>query len=142
MVYAFAAGGLFGLGLLISGMTNTAKVQGWLDVFGNWDPTLAFVMGGAIVPMAVAWRLTTTRMPLLGGSFPGSPRSDIDRRLVLGATLFGMGWGLVGLCPGPAIASVTFGGLNGAVFVVAMIAGMVAAPPIITRLDAPPQPNG
>ncbi len=133
---AALAGGLFGTGLLVSGMTDTAKVQGWLDVFGAWDPTLAFVMGGAILPMAVAWVLTTGRHPLLGGSFPAPAAPKLGHNLVVGSVLFGMGWGLVGLCPGPALASLTFGGPPVWTFTLAMLAGMVVAPAVRTRLDA------
>ena len=133
--FAFLAGGLFGAGLFISGMTDTRKVQGWLDIFGNWDPTLAFVMGGAIIPMAIAWQLTRGRRPLVGGSFPTPPRQELDRRLVIGSVLFGMGWGLAGLCPGPAMASLSYGGTGGIVFMIAMAAGMIAAPPVVQRLD-------
>jgi len=133
-LFAFLAGGLFGLGLLVSGMTDTTKVQGWLDVFGAWDPTLAFVMGGAIVPMAVAWQLTRARRPALGGSFPAAPDPKLGRNLVIGSVLFGMGWGLAGLCPGPAMASLAWGGTGGAVFVVSMALGMWAAPPLRARL--------
>lgn len=133
---AFLAGGLFGAGLFVSGMTDTRKVQGWLDVFGAWDPTLAFVLGGAILPMAVAWRLTAGRTPVFGGAFPAKPEIRFDRSLVAGSVLFGVGWGLVGLCPGPAMASVLFGGLSGAVFLLAMLTGMIAAPPMRRRLAA------
>ncbi len=132
---SFLAGGLFGAGLFISGMTDTTKVQGWLDVFGDWDPTLAFVMGGAIVPMVVAWRLTVGRSPLVGGSFPTPSSPKIDHRLVIGSTMFGMGWGLVGLCPGPVIASITYNGWGGLLFLVAMLAGMLAAPKFGVQLD-------
>ena len=135
-LYAFLAGGLFGAGLLISGMTNTTKVQGWLDVFGDWDPTLAFVLGGAIIPMAIAWRFTQGRVPALGGNFPPPPEPKLGHNLVVGSILFGMGWGLAGLCPGPAMASLSYGGLGGVVFLLAMIAGMMAAPPVRRRLDA------
>jgi uncharacterized membrane protein YedE/YeeE len=127
---AFVAGGLFGAGLLVSGMTDTRKVQGWLDVFGAWDPTLAFVMGGAIIPMAIAWRLTTARRPLVGGSFPTPSAPVFDRKLIVGSLLFGAGWALAGLCPGPAVASLSYGGTGGAVFFVAMALGMVVARPI------------
>ncbi|MFY2823930.1 DUF6691 family protein [Ruegeria sp. MALMAid1280] len=129
------AGSLFGAGLLLSGMTNTAKVQGWLDFFGQWDPTLAFVMGGAILPMLIAWRLTTHRRPLTGGQFPKPTPPELDRRLILGSVLFGMGWALAGLCPGPALASLSYGGIGGVVFVLAMIAGMFAAPTLSAQLD-------
>ena len=135
LVFAFLAGGLFGLGLLISGMTDTRKVQGWLDIFGNWDPTLAFVMGGAIVPMAIAWVFTRDRSPVLGGVFPTPSDPKISRDLVIGSVFFGMGWGLSGLCPGPCPASLSFGGTGGLVFLVAMVAGMIAALPIKARLQ-------
>jgi uncharacterized membrane protein YedE/YeeE len=130
---AFAAGSVFGLGLLISGMTDTTKVQGWLDLFGAWDPTLAFVMGGAILPMAVAWRMTQRTKPVLGGAFPDAPPLVLDRRLILGSVLFGAGWGLTGLCPGPAVASLGFGGWEGLLFMVAMLAGMMIAPRLQSR---------
>ena len=130
-ISAFLFGGLFGVGLLVSGMTDTRKVIGWLDIFGDWDPTLAFVMGGAIVPMAIAWQLAARRnAPALGGNFPAPPEPRLGRNLVVGSVLFGMGWGLAGLCPGPAIASITWGGTGGFVFLAAMICGMIAAPPI------------
>ena len=128
-------GGLFGTGLFISGMTDTSKVQGWLDIFGNWDPTLAFVMGGAIVPMFFAWRLTNGRKPIVGGAFPTPPEPKIGRNRVLGSVLFGFGWGLAGLCPGPAIASLSYGGIMHWVFVVAMLAGMYMAPNLRGRMD-------
>lgn len=135
-LFAALAGGLFGTGLLLSGMTDTAKVQGWLDVFGAWDPTLAFVMGGAILPMAVAWYVTAGRHPLLGGTFPERSAPKLGHNLVVGSLLFGMGWGLVGLCPGPALASLSFGGPPVWIFTLAMLAGMVVAPAVRTRLDA------
>jgi uncharacterized protein len=139
-VLAALSGGLFGLGLYVSGMTDTRKVQGWLDIFGDWDPTLAFVLGGAILPMAVAWRLTAGRRPALGGVFPPKPPLRLDGSLILGSALFGAGWGLVGLCPGPAIASLSYGGLGGLAFLGAMVAGMVIAVPLRARLEAMPRP--
>lgn len=133
---ALFSGSLFGLGLVISGMTDTTKVQGWLDVFGDWDPTLAFVMGGAILPMAIAWRLAERMYhPVLGGPFPDRPRRDVGPNLVIGSVLFGMGWALAGLCPGPAVASISFGGVEGAGFLAAMLAGMGTAPYIRGRID-------
>ena len=123
-LFAALSGGLFGLGLMISGMTDTRKVQGWLDIFGDWDPTLAFVMAGAILPMAVAWRLTRHRRPVLGGSFPPPPEPKVGRNLVIGSLMFGAGWGLVGYCPGPALASLFTGGSDVWWFVPAMLAGM------------------
>jgi uncharacterized membrane protein YedE/YeeE len=134
-LYAGLAGGLFGLGLVVSGMTDTTKVQGWLDLFGDWDPTLAFVMGGAIIPMAIAWQLTRGRAPVLGGSFPIPPEPKIGRRIIVGSVMFGAGWGLTGLCPGPALASVSFGGWAGFVFLAAMLLGMGFAPSLRNRLD-------
>ncbi|MEL7151977.1 MAG: DUF6691 family protein [Pseudomonadota bacterium] len=135
-LYAFGAGGLFGVGLWVSGMTDTRKVIGWLDVFGDWDPTLAFVLGGAVTVMFIAWRIAGARAaPALGGSFPATPERRLDRTLVLGSLLFGMGWGLAGLCPGPAIASLTWGGTGGILFLVSMFAGMRAAPPLRHRLE-------
>lgn len=135
-LYAFLVGGLFGAGLLISGMTDTTKVQGWLDLFGDWDPTLAFVMGGAIIPMAIAWRLTIGRTPRLGGTFPAKPDPRLGRNLVVGSVLFGAGWGLSGLCPGPSVASLSFGGWGGVVFMASMLIGMGLAPMAKSRLDA------
>ncbi len=134
-VIAFLSGSLFGLGLHLSGMTNTDKVQGFLDFFGTWDPTLAFVMGGAIIPMFIAWRLTRSRTPIVGGDFPKPADPKLDRSLILGAILFGMGWGLVGLCPGPALASISYGGFGGVIFLIAMIAGMALAPRAKQILD-------
>lgn len=133
---ALLSGAVFGVGLAVSGMTDTLKVQGWLDVFGAWDPTLAFVMGGAILPMAVAWRVSYRMFhPVFGGAFPERPKREVGPNLVIGSVLFGMGWALGGLCPGPAIASLSWGGTGGAVFVMAMLAGMFVAPPIRSRID-------
>lgn len=135
-LFAFIAGGLFGAGLLISGMTDSRKVQGWLDIFGDWDPTLAFVMAGAMLPMAIAWRVANGRNPALGGLFPPKPDQRVGRNLVLGSVLFGAGWGLVGLCPGPSVASLSYGGIGGIVFLLSMLGGMWAAPMVRSRLDA------
>lgn len=128
-VFSAIAGGLFGAGLLVSGMVDTVKVQGWLDVFGAWDPTLAFVLGGAMIPMAIAWRVAAVRKTsLLGTPLPERPAQKLDRNLILGSILFGFGWGLVGLCPGPAVAAATFNGTGGLVFLLAMVAAMVTLP--------------
>lgn len=135
IILAIIAGGLFGLGLHLSGMTDTQKVLGFLDLFGAWDPTLMFVMGGAIIPMAVAWAFTRGRKPLVGGTFPTRPDARLDPRLIIGAIMFGIGWGLVGLCPGPALASLSYGGIQGAVFFVAMVSGMWLVPRILPLLD-------
>jgi uncharacterized membrane protein YedE/YeeE len=134
-----ACGALFGLGLVISGMTDTTRVQGFLDFFGVWDATLVFVMGGAIIPMFIAWRIAAIReKSVLGGLIPLSPKTELDRSLIMGAVLFGAGWGLSGFCPGPALASSTFGGTGGLTFLAAMLAGMLIAPPIIRMVKAVP----
>ena len=141
LLLGLIAGGIFGAGLLVSGMTNTLKVQAWLDVFGDWDATLAFVMAGAILPMAVAWRLAA-RSPfsILGYAMPEAPKREVGPNLVIGSVLFGMGWALAGLCPGPALASAGFGGWGGLVFLLAMAAGMVAAPFVRARIDGTASP--
>ena len=128
-VFSLLAGALFGCGLLVSGMIDTVKVQGWLDVFGEWDPTLAFVMGGAILPMAVAWRVAARRkVAVLGTPLPTLVPQRLDRNLIWGSVLFGAGWGLVGLCPGPALAAALLNGTSGLVFLIAMVVAMVALP--------------
>ncbi|WP_417718842.1 DUF6691 family protein [Salipiger sp.] len=136
LLFALLSGSLFGAGLLVSGMTDTTKVQGWLDIFGDWDPTLAFVMGGAMIPMALAWRIAARRRSALTGApFPPAPSTRIDRKLILGSVAFGAGWGLAGLCPGPSIAALGFAGPPLYVFVAAMLAGMAIAPYLRTHLD-------
>lgn len=125
LVIAALSGGLFGAGLVISGMTDPAKVRGWLDIFGAWDPTLAFVLGGAVLPMIVVWRIAARqRVSLTGTPIPQMPPQRLDARLLTGAGLFGLGWGLSGLCPGPAMASIGFGGPPIWVFFAAMAGGM------------------
>ena len=142
LFFGALAGGIFGAGLLVSGMTDTTKVQGWLDVFGDWDPTLAFVMGGAILPMALAWRLAARReTSLLGFALPEPPKREVGPNLIIGSVLFGMGWALAGLCPGPAIASLSYGGSGGVVFLIAMVLGMLAAPALRARIDAASSPR-
>lgn len=133
--FAALAGAIFGVGLWLSGMTDTQKVQGWLDILGAWDPTLAFVMGGAIVPMALAWWYANGRRPLLGGTFPPRVAPRFDTVLIGGSVMFGMGWALTGLCPGPAMVSISWGGISGLIFLAAMLVGMRAAPALRTRLD-------
>lgn len=136
-IFAALSGALFGAGLLVSGMIDTVKVQGWLDLFGDWDPTLAFVMGGAILPMALAWRIAERRrVALLGNAIPAKPEQRLDGKLIWGSVLFGAGWGLVGLCPGPAMAAAFLNGINGLVFLIAMGAAMVATPALV-RLIRP-----
>lgn len=122
---ALLAGLVFGLGLIIGGMTNPAKVLGFLDITGDWDPSLAFVMIGAIAVGFFAFREARQRKwSVLGLSIDLPERTNIDRPLVIGALLFGIGWGLSGFCPGPAVASVLIGGSAVWIFVASMLAGM------------------
>jgi uncharacterized protein len=136
LAFAALAGGVFGIGLLLSGMTDTMRVQGFLDIWGAWDPTLAFVMGGAILPMALAWRLAASRKTtILGTAMPQPGQGPLDARLIVGSTLFGAGWAIAGLCPGPALASLSFGGAEGIIFLFAMVAGMIGAAGLARPLD-------
>ncbi|WP_205833200.1 YeeE/YedE family protein [Azohydromonas caseinilytica] len=122
---ALLAGLVFGLGLIVSGMANPAKVLGFLDLAGAWDPSLAFVMAGAIAVGLVAFTLARRRtVSLLGAEMKLPTARDIDRRLVAGSTLFGIGWGIAGFCPGPALTALGLGEAKAVVFVVAMLAGM------------------
>ena len=137
LLVALLCGALFGAGLTVSGMTDTAKVQGWLDLFGAWDPTLAFVLGGAILPMVLAWIVAKRRSTaVLGGAIPAQTSPVIDRRLMIGSTLFGIGWALVGLCPGPAMAVLGHGGWPAVLFFGAMGLGMIATPHLASRAPA------
>ena len=121
----FLVGLLFGLGLILSGMTDPGKVLGFLDLAGLWDPSLAFVMGGAIAVGALAFAVAKKRTrSFLGGVMHAPTARDIDKRLVLGSLLFGVGWGLAGFCPGPAIVSAAAGQPKAMVFIAAMLAGM------------------
>ena len=123
---AFAAGLVFGVGLLLSGMTDPGKVIGFLDLAGSWDPSLAFVMGGAVLVGLLAFALAARRTrSFLGGAMQLPSRRDIDARLVAGSVVFGIGWGLGGYCPGPALVSFGSGVRQAAVFVAAMLVGMV-----------------
>lgn len=122
---ALLSGLLFGAGLAISGMSDPARVQSFLDIFGAWDPTLAFVMGGAMIPMAIAWPIQRRlARPLACDTFDLPGTSLIDGKLILGAVLFGAGWGIGGLCPGPAMADLAIAPGQAGIFVVAMLAGM------------------
>ena len=125
LVSAFASGLLFGLGLIVSQMVNPAKVLAFLDIFGSWDPSLALVMGGAVMVSALGTVIARRHgVPVLAPRLEIPTRRDLDPRLIGGAALFGIGWGLVGLCPGPALTAATFGPWQIFVFVAAMIAGM------------------
>jgi len=122
---ALIVGLVFGIGLIVSGMTDPSKVLGFLDLAGNWDPSLAFVMGGAILVGLLAFRVAGRReRSLLGEAMRLPTATRIDRRLVLGSLAFGAGWGLAGYCPGPALASLASGGAKPLVFTAAMVAGM------------------
>lgn len=124
MLVTFVTGLLFGLGLIVSGMTNPSKVIGFLDLAGNWDPSLAFVMGGAVLVSAIGFQVAKRRSTTwLGQAIRLPTATQIDKRLVLGSLTFGIGWGLAGYCPGPALASISQGS-KPLVFVLAMLAGM------------------
>jgi uncharacterized membrane protein YedE/YeeE len=123
---SFLCGLIFGFGLLISGMTQPTKVLGFLDVLGRWDPTLGFVMAGALAVAALGFVLAKRRVaPLFAAQSLWPTRTDIDGRLVGGATLFGIGWGMVGLCPGPALENLATLWPPVIVFVIAMAIGMI-----------------
>ncbi|MFD0666161.1 DUF6691 family protein [Ramlibacter sp. MAHUQ-53] len=124
-IVEFLTGLVFGLGLILAGMTDPGKVLGFLDLAGAWDPSLAFVMGGAVGVGLVAFRLAQRRgVSLLGGALHLPGTAGIDRRLVVGNLAFGVGWGLAGFCPGPAVVSAGAGHWQAWVFCAAMLAGM------------------
>ena len=136
LLLAMAAGLLFGIGLIVSGMTDPSKIIGFLDLAGRWDPSLAFVMGGAIAIGLVAFHVASKRQrSLLGDAMRLPTATRIDRRLVLGGLTFGIGWGLAGYCPGPALASLASGGSKPLIFAAAMVAGM-ALFELVERLTA------
>ncbi len=139
---AFLAGLVFGIGLLVSGMASPAKVLGFLDLAGRWDPSLLVVMATAIPVSAIAFAVARGRAAtLLGGPIEIPAARTIDRRLVAGGLIFGVGWGLVGLCPAPAIVTVGAGRAQGLVFTVAMLAGMALFVVVASmRTHAPPEP--
>ena len=135
-IAAFLCGLLFSIGLGISGMTQPHKVIGFLDVFGEWDLSLAFVMGGAVISYLLLqlWIQRRFSTPMLGEKFQIPSRKDLDRSLIFGALLFGLGWGLGGYCPGPAITSLGSGSVNAVLFVVAMGMGMLLADRVISPI--------
>ena len=126
LLIPLASGTIFGAGLTIGGMTDPARVRGFLDLFGAWDPTLAFVMGGAVLVMALAWAIQgrMTR-PTFADTFSLPDRNDLTPRLIGGSALFGIGWGIAGLCPGPGFAALAIAPGSAAIFVAAMLAGML-----------------
>lgn len=126
LFFALLSGLLFGIGLIVSGMANPAKVIGFLDITRQWDPSLAFVMGGAISVGFFAFRIAARRKrPLCGDKMHLPTANHIDKRLVGGALLFGTGWGLAGICPGPGLVLLGAGFMQGVIFVLAMLAGML-----------------
>lgn len=125
-VLALVAGTLFGGGLAVSGMVDPLRVRAFLDIFGHWDPTLAFVMAGAMAPMALAWRWRNrAAKPWVADAFSLPATGGIDRKLAIGAVIFGVGWGVAGLCPGPAIADLAVSPALAGIFVAAMVAGLI-----------------
>jgi uncharacterized protein len=129
---------LFGVGLVISGMSDPAKVLNFLDVFGTWDPSLAFVMGGAVIVAFIGYRFVLKRdKPLLADRFHLPTRTDIDSRILIGPAIFGIGWGLGGFCPGPALTALSLGAIGTLAFVPAMLIGMWGA----RTIGALPQPR-
>lgn len=128
---SLVSGIVFGLGMAISGMTNTERVQGFLDLAGTWDPTLAFVMAGGMLVTFIGYKfILKNPAPLFDDTFHLPTRTDIDKPLIIGALLFGTGWGLVGYCPGPAIAGLSYGYTPTLIFVPMMIVGMLLAKPL------------
>ena len=124
---SLAAGLVFGIGLTVSGMVNPAKIMNFLDVAGTWDPSLAFVMGAAVIVTVIGYRLAMLdAKPLFEAKFFVPTATDLDPRLIGGAAIFGIGWGLGGFCPGPAVSALSLGAVGAYVFVAAMIAGMWA----------------
>ena len=124
-IASLVTGTLFGAGLALSDMINPARVLAFLDLAGDWDPSLAFVMGGAIIPMVIAYAISRRmRTPLFDKSFFIPENRVLESRLLIGAALFGIGWGLVGFCPGPAISGLVMGAWQPWVFVAAMLGGM------------------
>lgn len=143
LITSLLAGGIFGAGLLVSDMIDPGRVLAFLTVTsGAWDPTLAFVMGGAMIPMFVAWIVRRSRqVPAFSNAFPSEAPGAIDARLLGGAALFGLGWGLVGLCPGPALSGLLIGGWPVLLFVAAMLAGMFLQDIALASRKTATQPN-
>jgi uncharacterized membrane protein YedE/YeeE len=127
-IVALLCGMVFGIGLAVSGMTDTAKVLGFLDIFGAWVPDLAFVMGGAVCVTLVAFRFVLKREhPVLSARFITPGKTAIDGRILTGAAIFGIGWGIYGYCPGPALSALLYLDSKTLIFVVAMLVGMALA---------------
>ncbi len=126
ILVSLVSGTLFGAGLAVSGMTNPLRVRGFLDLFGTWDPTLVFVMGGAVLVMAVIWQVQRRMVaPFFADAFALPTAKDLDWRLILGAALFGIGWGVAGLCPGPGFAALALAPAQAIIFLAGLFGGMV-----------------
>ena len=127
---------IFGIGLIMSGMTNPAKVQNFLDLFGTWDPSLALVMGGAIlITMPGFWLVQKRQTPFFEDAFLIPQKTNLDFYLLTGSAIFGIGWGLGGFCPGPVVVSISNGSVGTILFVITMLIGMVLAKLLILRLQ-------
>ena len=127
---------IFGIGLIMSGMTNPAKVQNFLDLLGSWDPSLALVMGGAIlITMPGFWLVQKRQTPFFEDSFLIPQKTNLDFYLLTGSAIFGIGWGLGGFCPGPVVVSISNGSAGTILFVITMLIGMVLAKLLILRLQ-------
>lgn len=126
IIFALFAGALFGAGLAVSGMTDPARVRGFLDLFGDWDPTLVFVMGGAVLVMMLAWAFQRRMVtPFFAEAFSLPGRKDLDMPLIVGSALFGIGWGIGGLCPGPGLAAIALAPTQAGTFLAGFLGGMV-----------------
>ncbi len=148
LLASYVIGVIFGLGIIVSGMVNPAKVINFFDFFGTWDPSLIFVMGGALAATLIGYRFVLARPePLLATSFKLPTSQHIDARLIAGAAIFGVGWGIAGFCPGGAIPAIGTGRSDVFVFVAGLLIGIIATRLIIARLGAPntarraPSPN-
>ena len=132
---ALVSGAVFGVGMMVSGMANPARVIGFFDVAGAWDPTLAFVMAGAMLPMAFAWVLRArVKTSLVGDALPGPALQTFDLRLFGGSALFGLGWGVAGICPGAVVPALSVGGWPVALFAGAMLVGMLIARIVLNKI--------
>lgn len=136
-IATLATGLLFGLGLVVSGLINPAKVLNFLDIAGDWDPSLAFTMGAAVLTTAAGYKIAFRGKPILADGFHLPTATDIDGPLITGAALFGVGWGLVGYCPGPAVAALSLGSASTLYFVAAMLVGMGIARALATNTRNP-----
>jgi len=127
-IISLISGTVFGFGLALSGMLSPSKIVGFLDLFGNWDPSLAFVMGGGVLVTAISFHFILRRnSPFFAPRFILPTKQDVDRQLLSGAAVFGVGWGLGGFCPGPALSSLAYGDMKVIIFVAAMVIGILAA---------------